>query len=730
MAQDKLQSHRERYQDFSDHFAEQRKRMLEDLKFSNPADPQQWDDATRAARTNAPGGARPTLTFDHTNQYINQVVNDARQNKPGIQVLPVDSGADIQTAQSIEGMIRQIEYASRASIAYDTAIEHAARCGQGFIRITTEVTDERMNEQDIRIKSVQDALSCMLSPESIEPDGSDATDGFIETRMGKTAFEKAYGKNTSKASWEGAKGWIDDKSVRVCEYYKLKISKSSRLDVYMPDGSTQTFKEEDYWTKAQEWGFQPQISAQYSVEDRQVEWCLMTGNDIIDETIVLSQWIPLVPVYGNVLWIDGKRYVCGLTRQLMDGQRAKNFERSAHIEMISMQPKSPFVIPFESVEGFEPEWRGSNTSNSPYLPYNALDSEGRPLPPPQRLNAPQIPAAFVQSAQMASDDMQAAIGMYKSNLGAPSNATSGRAKMQDQREGDTATYHYVDNQRRAIEHVARIIVNMIPRYYNTQRETRILGLNGDTKAVQINPNSASNHGGKIAIINPASGKYDVRVKAGPSYATMRQESSEALTEIVGKNPEMMAVLGPTWARMQDWPDADKVAKLLLTMAPPQVQAMEQEDNSIPPEAQGIVASLKSQIEQMKQQFEQQAQEMAQKLDEAESGQAKVKAEIDAKMQMAELDAYIAEQKQQRDNAARQQQAEMDFEFKREQVVLDAQLLIEKTKIETEAQLEKTRLEINSKEEIAELNAYIELQKVNKENAALTADVNKDLGEDE
>lgn len=645
MPQDKLQSYRERYDDFSDHFSEQRKRMLEDLRFSNPADPRQWDDKVRQARENAAGGARPCLTFDHTNQYINQVVNDARQNKPGIQVLPVDSGADIQTAQCIEGMIRQIEYASRASIAYDTAIEHAARCGAGWIRITTEVTNARLNEQDIRIKSVQDALSCMLSPESIEPDGSDAEDGFIETMMSKRAFEKAYGKRAGQTSWRGEnKGWFSDSAIRICEYYKLRTTKSNRLDVVLPDGATKTLTEDNYWSETEKLGFQPQVTAQYMAEDRTVDWCLMTGDDILEETIVLSQWVPLVPVYGNVLWIDGKRYVCGLTRQLMDGQRAKNYERSAQIEMISMQPKAPFILPFESVEQFENEWKAANTSNAAYLPYNALDTEGRQLPSPQRLSPPQIPAAFVQGAQMASDDMQAAIGMYKSNLGAPSNATSGRAKMQDQREGDTATYHYVDNQRRSIEHIGRIAVNMLPRYYNTKREVRILGLNGDAKVVQINPKAESNHEGNKPIINPASGTYDVRVKAGPAYATMRQEASEALTEIVGKNPQLMSVLGPTWARMQDWPDADKVAKLLLTLAPPQVQAMEQEGNNLPPEAQSIVASMKAQMQQLQEhakQLEDALNNAAGEVDKLEAEQAYKHDEMEVKRIEANTKAYTA-----------------------------------------------------------------------------------------
>lgn len=603
MSQDKLQQYRERYSDYTDHFYNERTRMLEDLQFSNPADPQQWEQVVRNARELA---GRPTLTFDHTNQYINQVVNDARQNKPGIQCLPVDSGADIQTAEVYEGMIRQIEYASRAGIAYDTSIEHAARCGKGWLRVVTEVINPALNEQQLLIKAVHDPLSVAISPESVEPNGSDATDGFVETIMSIAAFERKYGKRKAQTSWD-PKGWETEKTIRVCEYYKLRTVKTNYLDVQLPNGDVLTLEEDAYWKFNQEEGYAPFVMAQYMKEARSFDWCLMTGSDILEETQVLSEWLPIVPVYGNVLWIDGKRYVCGLTRQLMDGQRAKNYERSAQIEMIALQPKSPFILPFESVENFETEWMAANTSNKAYLPYNALDDQGRPLPAPQRLAPPPIPAAFIQSAQMASDDMQAAIGMYKSNLGAPSNATSGRAKMQDQREGDTATYHYVDNQSRGIEQVARILVNMIPKYIDTKRAARILGVDGKAKTVMIDPNGASKPQAKTPTFNMSHGTYDVRVKTGPAYATMRQEASEALTAIVGKSPELMSVLGPTWARMQDWPDAEKVSKLLMAMAPPQVQAIENEDASIPPEAQGIVSNLKAQIEQMKQQLQQATQ---------------------------------------------------------------------------------------------------------------------------
>lgn len=578
--------------------------MREDLQFSNPADPQQWDAKTRNARDAAPGGARPCLTFDNTNQYIRQVVNSGRQSRPGIFVVPSDSGADIQTAQAIEGMIRQIEYTSRASMAYDTALDHAARNGVGWLRVVTETVDEAMRDQDLRIKAVYDPLTVTISPESVEIDGRDASDGFVETTMSQTTFEARFGKKASKSNWDSGTTWVTDRSIRICEYFKQVENKSNRLNVVLPDNSRKTLTEGEYWDHVKNEGYRPLVTEQFITSDYSVDWCLMGGDEILDETKFPSRWIPLIPVYGNVLVIDGKRYVCGLTRQLMDGQRAKNFERSAQIELMAMQPKSPFVLPFESVENFEADWASANSTNAAALYYNAFDVEGRPLPSPQRMTPPVLPSAYAQGAQLAVDDMQAAVGMYKSNLGAPSNAISGRAKMQDQREGDTATYHYLDNLNYSIEHVGRILVNAIPQIYDERREARILGLNGDSKPIRINPNIPSDHSTQVPTINPGSGTYDVRIKSGPSYATQRQESAEALTNLVGKSPQLMTVLGPTWARMQDWPEADKVAKLLLSMAPPQVQALENEDVHLPPDAQRIVSGLKAQLQQMQQQMQQ------------------------------------------------------------------------------------------------------------------------------
>jgi len=290
-----------------------------------------------------------------------------------------------------------------------------------------------------------------------------------------------------------------------------------------------------------------------------------------------------------------------MTRRMMDSQRAYNYERTSYIEQVALQPKAPFVIPWESVENFQDEWATANTSNRAYLPYNANDTEGRQLPQPQRQGPPPVGASFIQGGALALSDIQASIGMYRANLGAPSNETSGRAINARQREGDTANYHYIDNLSRSIEQLGRIIVDMIPKIYDTQRVARITGDDGSIDAVKIDPDQdeAKKLTADAMVINPGVGVYDVRVKAGPSYTTLRQESAEAIGQILQGNPQAFAVLGPEWARMQDWPNAEKISQMLLAMAPPPVQALAQGDKGIPPAIQAQMQQMKQENEQLK-----------------------------------------------------------------------------------------------------------------------------------
>jgi len=127
--------------------------------FSNPADPKQWDGDALQIRK-----GRPCLTFDRTNQFIAQVVNQARQNKPSIKVHPVDDNGDTETAAVIDGLIRNIEYTSHADIAYDTAAEHMVEGGRGWVYLRCDYVHDRSEELEIFIKRVRNPFTVYLDP--------------------------------------------------------------------------------------------------------------------------------------------------------------------------------------------------------------------------------------------------------------------------------------------------------------------------------------------------------------------------------------------------------------------------------------------------------------------------------------------------------------------------------------------------------------------------------------
>jgi hypothetical protein len=639
---DQLQTARERYADARDACREQYDRIREDFKFSNPACPQQWDDFATTARK-----GRPMHTLDRTNQFVQHYVNKSRESKTSADILPADSNADIQTAKALKGMIRHIEYTSRADIAWDTASDHQARGGLGWVRILPKIVNPETNEQEILIQRVHDPLSCMLDPDSVEPDGADSNYAFCEQTLTKKAFERLYPKKKTE-SFE-SDGWYGEDGVRIAEYFYVEEEKVNNVTIDGPEGRI-TISEDEYWTLAQQIGYKPPVAATFVGKKRIVKWCKMSGAEILEETEFPSQWIGLVPVQGHELWVEGKKYLCGLVRRLMDGQRLHNYEMSALTEALMVQPKAPFMLSNRAIDGHEDEWQRLNSGNPAYLTYNDVDPDSdRPINAPQRLSPPNYPAAYAQSAESAVREMEASVGMHPSLFGQGSRSVSGRAKIADQQAGETATFHFADNRRVSQTQAYRIVVDMLPRVYDSSRQARILGEDGEQSTVQINTQMGSasqSRNGKLVAINPGVGRYDVRVKIGPSFTTIREELGVKIQEMSKGNPAFATAITPILMQLEGMPEADKVARIALAMLPPEVQKAYHDDDTseIPPAAKAQIGEMGEQIQQMAQ-----AMEQASKVIQDLQGQIQEKNDLvqaEAKTAMTEIQAAQKELKYQ------------------------------------------------------------------------------------
>jgi uncharacterized protein (DUF2344 family) len=294
---------------------------------------------------------------------------------------------------------------------------------------------------------------------------------------------------------------------------------------------------------------------------------------------------------------------------------AYNYERTAYVEATSMAPKAPLTASIAAIEGHEDIYGTLNSSNHAVVPFNEYDEQGRRLSPPSRISPPQPSTAWQAAAQQSLGDISAGFGMYEANLGQKSNETSGKAILARQHEGDTATFNFVDNARHAIEHGYKIMMSMAPALLDSTQIIRILGQDDESSFVQVNPNQAEAHieginpqtGKKVVSINPSIGKYDLIVSTGPGFTTRRQESLAMMQEMVNGNPQIFSMIGDLIMNMTDAPGADKLAKRLQVMLPPEIQQMESKDSEQSPE----VAQVKAQADQAIQAKDQQIEEMTQ-----------------------------------------------------------------------------------------------------------------------
>jgi hypothetical protein len=594
-------------------YSESREDELDDLKFfaGSPDNHWQWPAdvlATRGAVQGQTINARPCLTMNKLPQHVRQVTNDQRQNRPSIKVIPVDDRADVEVAEIFDGMMRHIEYISDADVAYDTACENQVTYGEGYIRLLTEYCDDNSFDQDIKIGRVRNSFSVYMDPTIQDPCGADAKWCFITEDILKEDYERMFPDAQPLSTLmslgvgdQSLSQWLTQDTVRIAEYFYVEYERKT-LNLYAGNVSVFEGEPEDKQMKAM--GMKPVRTRQ--VDAQKVRWCKINGYEILEERDWAGKYIPVVRVVGNEFEVDGRMYVSGLVRNAKDAQRMYNYWVSQEAEMLALAPKAPFIGYAGQFEGFETQWKTANTQNWPYLEVNpdATDGQGAVLPLPQRAMPPMAQTGLIQAKMGAAEDIKSTTGQYDASLGATSNERSGKAILARERQGDTGTYHFVDNLARAVRHIGRQIVDLIPKIYDTQRIARIIGLDGETKMARVDPTQPEpvrrivDQFGVVLekVYNLSVGKYDVCVTTGPSYMTKRQEALDAMSQLLQGNPQLWAVAGDLFIKHMDWPGAQEMAARFAKTLDPKLLS----DNDKSPELQAAEQQMQAMGQEMEQ----------------------------------------------------------------------------------------------------------------------------------
>lgn len=607
-----------RFHRCSDWETDTRVTFIEDIKFDDADSDNlyQWSQTITSARGLGTVDERPCLTINKARQHNLQIINDAKQNKPSVKVKPVGNGATYDSALVFSAVCEHVEYISNAQQAYDTATGFQVRGGIGWWRVVTDYANDESFDQEIFIRRVKDPLTIYMDPDIREIDGSDAKFAFVFDDMSREDFNEAYPKyidKVTKSPLGVTDDWVGEGKVRIAEYYRV-VDDPDKLVAYVDPFSGQRVIERKRKIDKELLKFvidDPQTKLR-DIVDKKVEWYLIVGNEIADRAVWPGKYIPLVRIIGEETIIEGKLDRKGHTRAMKDPQRMYNYWTSSAVEQVALQTKVPYVAALGAIEGLETYWETANSVNHSVLPYNHMDDAGREMPPPQRAEPPNMANAYIEGMKISSEEIREVTGQYQAELGMEGNEKSGVAIQQRQRQGDNATYHYIDNLAIGVKFTGKILIDLIPKIYDTPRIIKIMGDDGvenqvtvDTQANDVYSEKAVSKTVVQSIFNPSVGNYDVEAEIGPDNGTQRQEAFKSLSQLMSNDKDLMKIGGDILVKMADFPMADVLAERLKRAVPPallgegpspQLQEAQQHLQEMQKEMQGMQDLLRKQSE--------------------------------------------------------------------------------------------------------------------------------------
>lgn len=568
-----VQEAKDRFKRCQDWESDFRRLYLMDVKFANADSDNGWawpDDLRKDREKNK----RPALTINKVAQYVKLITNNARQNKPSINIRPMGQEASYEAAQILEGLMRHIEYISMAQNIYDDATESQVEGGVGYWRVIQKYTDDDSFDQEILIAPVRDHLSVYLDCDIKQKDASDARYGFIFDDLTEKEFERQYpdvdmddvsGTGTGLSENDD---WVRDGTVRIAEYYRILETDDKLIHMEDENGEVAEFKQSSipvkYQKRFEELG---ENVKKRDITNKQLEWYKIAGSKIIDRRKLKGRYIPIIRVVGQERIIEGRLERKGHVRTLKDPQRMYNYNSSAQVESAALATKTKWIVPTDAIAGNEVAWNNANTSNAAVLTYKHMDENGQPMPPPQRIDPAEAVPAYLEGMKIAAAEMEMASGQVATQQQNPALERTPRAIDAREQKGETATYHFIDNLAIAIRYTGRVILDLIPHIYDTPRVVQIMGEDGNQTNVKIDPNAKSAYEEQKleqdvtnVLFNPKIGKYEVESDIGPAYASQRQEAWNAFSQLLSTDATLLNIIGDLAFLAADFPMADKIAE--------------------------------------------------------------------------------------------------------------------------------------------------------------------------
>lgn len=564
---------------------------ISDIEFEEGEGQSQWDDEVWKAR-----GKRPKVTVNTIPAKKARIANRLRPLNPEIKVLPIGE-EDKENARVRTGLLKSIQKKSGAESIYDMAFGQMLSTGLSYMRVKPCYSKPDSNDQDLTIEYLPNWTGVYYDWEYKSPIYKDMMVGAVDIKMTSEQYKLKY-PNEPESSMPSL-NYEFDPSVKsyttLTEFYRINEKAAKTVSISDGQNVFQGFKDDPRIIQMLEAKTIDGFPLFTVIEERksfkrQLEWYLVNGSEILDERKDLpGQYIPIIPVEGRTLWVNGQRVIKSYVRDLKSPSRLKNYAKSLEVEMMAYQPLNVWTAPKGGWEEFQEFYKNANNNAFPVLPYNTKDPDtGEMLPPPKR-EVYQGPSNQLAGVFQSYDkDINDISGDYDEMSNVNQELRSGIAIDLKQRAAGLTNYDYVDSFiTRTLTYAGCVLNDLLPYYYTEDRAYEIIGDEGKKE--------------RIENFDLAGGEYDVEVHIGASSDTERRESLDVLKEAIATIPGAQDLAYILFKNMDGLKDQDEAVKLLKANLPPEkLQLLESDEAQL----STMLAQAQNQIQMLTQQNEQ------------------------------------------------------------------------------------------------------------------------------
>lgn len=598
--------------------------------------------------------------------FVSRLKGEFAKQIPELTVGSSIGSQGAKQAEAVEGHIRSIfsdsNYERMANDIYDDTMSG----GFSVAHVYTEYEDPMSPHQVIRVDKVFDPTLTGFDPLAKKKSKSDGDYAYmlfpkykddLEDEYPNVDFSKLKGRSTGDGSfrWKYKEG--DQDVFFVCDYYEKKYKFEHVVDVPElgnPNKITVMYVS-DYEEMIANWD--SIMVPPEALNNRKVKTHTIMRYKFIDSTLLETpeetdyEDLPLVFFDGNSCWINMKQLTRPYIYNAIDAQRIKNFAASNIVTEMENARETDLLIAKESIPQ-EPEYLEAllnpNRTHAG-LVWDSKDKEGNLNPKPEILSRNQVSPAFLQIYEMQDKTIQVILGNFDSQLGLQNNQLSGLAVIESATQSNNTAMPFVTNYMLSLNQVAKIIVNLLPKYYKNERTIPVNTKDGKDDFQAINT------GGPDSInFDFESKDLPVVVKAGPNFDVQRNKALTTMTELMKVSPTFNQMINskglPILLDNIDIRGKDQLKDMAEKFIQEQEKKAAQEGQKQDPKLQLAMADMKLKQQDLQLKHQKQQNDLQIANDKLQQSQMQLMANIDNNRVTAQLRLQESKDSKEREQA--------------------------------------------------------------------------------